>query len=316
LNEQQSPRPLISVVIPTYNADAYIESCLDSVFSQHGDFQLDVIVVDDGSRDDTVARVRGCGHPVRCVEQANAGPAAARNTALRMARGDFIAYLDSDDLWPPGKLANQIALLQAHSDIGLLFGDCRQFDQQGEFSETLFEGSFQAEDFWGDPLYVLQPYAKLLRGNFITTGSIVMRRACLEQVGLFDEGLRLVEDLECWLRIALAFPIAHLDEVCLLRRRHQENTSRDQVAMSLAFLHVLQRHWERYADQIRAQGADLGSRVTAEYQELGHLYMRRGAHREAARAYLRSLARRPGIRPAYYLMSALVAGAGTAIGKG
>jgi glycosyltransferase involved in cell wall biosynthesis len=300
----------VSVVIPTFNAEAFIDECLESVFFQTGDFDLDVVLVDDGSTDNTLARIRSGGYPVRCLEQANAGPAAARNKALRAAEGQYIAFLDSDDLWPEGKLAHQLALMQAHPDIGLLFGDCRQFDEQGEYAKTLFEEGQRDLAFWGDPLYVERPYAKLMQRNFMTTGSIVMRRACVDRVGYFDENLRLVEDLEYWLRIALTFPIAHIDSVCLLRRRHEENTSRDQVAMSLAFLSVLEGHRERFLQQIDDQDADLKGRVTKEYQALGHLHMRRRAHGDAARAYLQALGRRPGIRSAYYLATALAAAAG------
>jgi glycosyltransferase involved in cell wall biosynthesis len=300
-----SDRPLVSVVIPTYNAEAFIEDCLHSVFDQQGDFELDVVLVDDGSTDETLARVKATGYPIRCVEQANAGPAAARNRALRMAKGEYIAFLDSDDLWPEGKLAHQLALMQAHPDIGLLFGDCRQFDEQGEYAQTLLEGGGRDLAFWGHPLYVLRPYAKLMQGNFITTGSIVIRRACVNRVGYFDENLRLVEDLEYWLRIALEFPIAHVDTVCLLRRRHEDNTSRDQVAMSLAFLSVLESHRRQFYEAILEQGAEIDARMTREYEELGHLYMRRHAHRAAARSYLRAFNRRPGVRPVYYLATAL-----------
>ena len=310
MSQGGSARQLVSVVIPAYNAATFIKECLDSVFSQQGDFELDVVLVDDGSTDDTLAQVRATGYPVSCLEQTNTGPAAARNRALRAAAGDYIAFLDADDLWPAEKLAQQLAVLQTHTDIGLLFGDCRQFDQAGYFSQTLFEEGQRDLAFWGDPLYVRQPYAKLMQGNFITTGSIVMRRACVDRVGYFDEGLRLVEDLEYWLRIALEFPIAYVDSVCLLRRRHDDNTSRDQVAMSLAFLAVLESHRRRYRDAMGAQSADLDARMNREYEELGHLYMRRASHGAAARAYLRALVRQPGVRPAYYLTSALLASIG------
>lgn len=310
MSQGDATRPLVSVIIPTFNAAQFIKDCLDSVFSQQSDFALDVILVDDGSSDDTLDQVLATGYPVRCFEQSNAGPAAARNRALREASGDYIAFLDADDLWPTGKLAQQLAVLQAHADIGLLFGDCRQFDRAGDFAQTLFEEGKRDLDFWGDSLYLMQPYAKLMHGNFITTGSIVMRRACVERVGYFDEELRLVEDLEYWLRIALEFPIAYVDTVCLLRRRHDDNTSRDQVAMSLAFLGVLEAHRRRYRDAMGAQGADLDARMNREYQELGHLYMRRASHGAAARAYLRALVRQPGVRPVYYLTSAVLASIG------
>ena len=301
--------PLVSAIIPVYNAARFIRDCLDSVLAQSGPFALDVIVVDDGSTDDSLAEVRGDAG-VRCVEQPNRGPAAARNTALRLAQGDYLAFLDSDDLWPEGKLARQIALLEAHPEIGLVFGDCRQFEAQGDYAQTLFESAGYDSAFWGDPVEVVAPYAKLIGGNFITTGSVVMRRACMEQVGEFDEELRLVEDLDYWFRVALACPMAHLDSVCLLRRRHPENTSRDPIAMTLAYLRMLDAHRRREADRVRPHAAALRSRMTREFQELGHLYSRQGAHGDAVRAYLRALSGKVSLRSVYYLASALAARAG------
>ncbi|WP_157174517.1 glycosyltransferase [Thiocystis violascens] len=302
-------RPLVSAIIPVHNAARFIRDCLDSVFAQSGPFALDVIVVDDGSTDDSLAELRGYAG-VRCIEQPNRGPAAARNAALRLAQGDYLAFLDSDDLWPDGKLARQIALLEAHPEIGLAFGDCRQFDAQGPYVKTLFESAGYDSAYWGDPVEVVAPYAKLISGNFITTGSVVMRRACVERVGEFDETLRLVEDLEYWFRVALACPMAHLDAVYLLRRRHPENTSRDPIAMTLAYLRMLDAHRQREADRVRPHAAALRSRMTREFQELGHLYSRQGAHGDAARAYLRALSGKVSLRSIYYLASALAARVG------
>lgn len=302
----RSRQPRVTVVIPAYNSERFIPECMESVYSQQGGYPLDVIVVDDGSTDGTVDRIRG-QYPLRCLTQANRGPAAARNAALEVARGEYVAFLDSDDIWPPGKLERQLELLESHPHVGMVFGDCRQFDDSGPFPETLFESGRRDEAFWGDPLRVRKPYAKLMEGNFVTTGSVVMRRECVEQVGRFDEGLRLVEDLEYWLRVALGYPIAHVDEVCLLRRRHGDNTSRDQVAMSRAFLRVLEDHHRRYGDSIRAQGAPVARRIAREYQELGHLYARRGLRTNALRAYFQALIRRPGPRNVYYLGAALAA---------
>jgi glycosyltransferase involved in cell wall biosynthesis len=296
-------RPLVSVVIPAYNAAPFMRECLDSVFSQAGAFELDVIVVDDGSRDATVDICRG--YALRCLEQPNSGPAAARNRALRHARGELVAFLDADDLWPPGKLARQLQFLGEHPDIGLVVGDCRQFDEKGPYAQTFYEGSGRNDDYWEHPVYIRRAYAKLIDANYVTTGSVVMRRACFEEAGPFDEELRLVEDLEFWLRVALVTSFGHVPEVCLLRRRHEENTSRDQVAMSRAHLRVLEKHLARFPTQVAAQGADLHRRKVREYQELGHLHARRQDYRGAMGAYGRALAARPSIRSLYYFLTAL-----------
>ena len=298
-------RPLVSVIIPVYNAARFIRDCLDSVLAQSGPFALDVIVVDDGSTDDSLAELRGYAG-VRCIEQPNHGPAAARNAALRLAQGDYLAFLDSDDQWPVGKLAAQIHLLESYPELGLVFGDCRQFDSHSAFDQTLFESAGYDLGFWGAPVHVEQPYAKLIEDNFITTGSVVMRRACLEAVGDFDETLKLVEDLEYWLRVAQACPIGRLDTVCLLRRRHADNTSGDQIAMSLAYLNVLDRQQLRHPDIARLHGADLNACRRREYQALGHLYAKEGAHREAAGAYLHALRGRISLRTSYYLATAVM----------
>jgi glycosyltransferase involved in cell wall biosynthesis len=304
------PPCLVSVIVPSYDAEVFIHDCLTSIFAQTGPFELDVIVVNDGSSGDTLQRVCST-FPLRFVEQPHRGPAAARNTAMRMAHGEFVAFLDSDDLWPAGKLARQVALLQAHPDVGLVFGDCRQFNDGGPFAQTLFENRWDSK-LWGDPLYVTNPYAKLLDGNFITTGSVVMRRDCMDIVGFFDESLRLVEDLDYWLRISLRFPLAHLDEVCLLRRRHLKNASHDQVAMTLAYLRVLDEHVRRYGVIAKNQGANPRRLRQNAYQELGHLYMGDAAFRDAAVAYMRSLNGPPSVRGLYYLLTALVGGIGFA----
>ncbi|NTU65476.1 MAG: glycosyltransferase family 2 protein, partial [Chloroflexi bacterium] len=118
----------ISVVIPAFNASRYVDVCLDSVFCQSGDFDLEVIVVDDGSTDDTVFLLEQRAG-VRLHRQAQRGPSAARNVGIAMASGEYVAFLDVDDLWPPGSLKSRFAVMLQNPDAGLAFGDCRQFDE-------------------------------------------------------------------------------------------------------------------------------------------------------------------------------------------
>ena len=130
--------PLVSVLIPAFNAAAYLEDCLASVWLQVGEFELDVIVIDDGSTDATAAIV-GRHAAARLLQQTQHGPAAARNAGITVARGDFIAFLDADDLWPAGSLKARMDVLLNHRDAAMVFGDCRQFDSGGEWNQTLFE---------------------------------------------------------------------------------------------------------------------------------------------------------------------------------
>lgn len=180
-------QPAVSVVIPAYNSAEFINGTIETALDQTY-APLEVIVVDDGSRDDTVAVVRTrFGDRVRVIQQENAGPSAARNHGIREAQGDWIALLDSDDLWFPEKLGRQV--------------------------ERIAEGVGLVHCFNRNDLPVHQPeegqevtFDALLRRNYIGTSTTVLLKAAWEQVGGFDEDRRLLgaEDYNMWLRIAAA----------------------------------------------------------------------------------------------------------------
>lgn len=259
--------PSVSVVIPAYNAREHLPECLESVFRQEVTDGFEVIVVDDGSTDDT----RDCmsAFPkVVYLAKTNRGPAAARNTGIKHARGEYIAFLDADDLWPDGKLQTQINLLQQHPDAAMCFGDCRQFASGLAQTTTLFEESGQGVCAWGDAPVLANAYARLLMANFITTGSVIVRREVVDKIGGFNEGLRLVEDLDLWLRIARRYPIIWSPAVCLLRRRHANNLSRDSEAMSLAYLDVLRRQQNDQESGEVAANIDFIGLMAREYGEM------------------------------------------------
>lgn len=231
----------VSVVIPAHNAADYLAECLASVRTQAAGASLEILVVDDGSTDDT-SKVAASHADVVLVRLAtNRGPSMARNAGIEASSGQFVAFLDADDLWPSGSLAARLEILQRRPEAGLVFGDCRQFDACGPRVETEFEVHALGTNAWGSTDIVPQAYWGLLAQNFITTGSVLVPRSVLDEVGGFCEDLRLVEDLDLWLRIAQRRPIAWCGQVCLLRRRHDHNLSRDAEAMSLAYLTVLQR---------------------------------------------------------------------------
>lgn len=275
--------PLVSVVIPAYNAQDHLAECLASVRGQLSDYTMEIIVVDDGSQDAT-AQIAQQQPGVQCIIQPNKGPSAARNVGISAAKGKFVAFLDADDLWPPGKLAAQVRILQQHPEVALIFGDCRQFDSQGPRPQTEFQANQLGSAAWGTAPLVPDAYARLLEVNFITTGSVVARHSALKAVGGFAEDLRLVEDLDLWLRIARHHPIAWCDQECLHRRRHTSNISRDVDAMGLAYLEVLRRHrlsWS--AEEITLMRLDAGLLVATKYLYLAERSMAQGHLRAATR---------------------------------
>lgn len=289
-------KPLISVVIPAYNAQTHLAQCLSSVRTQSGDFRLETLVVDDGSQDET-AYIARHDPGVQCIVQPNRGPSAARNTGIAAATGEFIAFLDADDLWPEGKLQAQLTVLRQHPQAALVFGDCRQFNAEGPRSRTEFAVGNLGEVSWSNSGLVPNAYARLLENNFITTGSVIVRRKALHEAGGFAEDLRLVEDLDLWLRIARRHAIAWCPRECLHRRLHGSNISRDAQAISLAYLVVLSRHAASWGPgDAAALGVEATRLVSKEELHLAELAMAQGHARDTWRHLWRGIASYP--RPA------------------
>jgi glycosyltransferase involved in cell wall biosynthesis len=301
-----SAPPGVSVIVPAYNAGAHIRAALESIAAQRDAPAIEVIVVDDGSTDDTgeqvdaFARTAAGAVTVRLIAQANAGPSAARNRGIQASRADLIALLDADDLWPPERLHIQLALLAQHPQAGLVFGDCRGFAHDGQNPRTQFEEQGLDDAFWGGPVLVQDPYAKLIAVNYVPTGAVLARKDCLLAAGGFDESRRLVEDMDLWLRLALHGPFAYTRAVCQLKRTHAGNVSADAEAMTLAFIDVLQTQARQFPQELRRRGLRIAPRVAFEYALVGDQRERRGDRAGARRAYLAALRAHPSLRPAYY----------------
>lgn len=200
--------PGVSVVIPAHNAERFIRQALDSVLAQTCPV-WEVLVVNDGSTDATSEIVASYGDPVRCVEQANAGPSAARNRGIREARGDFVAFLDSDDLWLREKLAEQMPRFDPHGRVGLVYCPVQRIDEGGRPLPTS-----QARALEG------RVYYRLLEGNVVATSAAVVRKSCFESAGYFPEDMSWAEDWHLWLRLARDHELACVDRPLVLRRTH------------------------------------------------------------------------------------------------
>jgi glycosyltransferase involved in cell wall biosynthesis len=222
--------PLVDIVLPAYNGRDVIRKALDSVFVQ--DVPLRVIVVDDGSTDDSADIARSYGDRVDVITQANRGVSGARNTGLAHATAPYVALLDQDDIWKPGKLARQLALLETHPTVGLVFCDMTLLEPDG----TIVEDGF---------LHTTPPYAALARTpigdnavlfsealgaavvqfNFISPSTVLARREALQATG-FDEAFRLCDDAECWMRLLTRWRGAAIEETLVLSLVWEGNASR------------------------------------------------------------------------------------------
>ncbi len=217
--------PLVSVILPAYNAARFIGAAIDSVLAQtYSRFEL--IVVDDGSTDHTASILRGYGDRVRYIYQRNARQAAARNKGLRHATGELMAFIDADDIWLPQKLEKQVALFRQNPDLGLVYCSLREIDVEGKPLRDL------RADLRG---YVLE---RVLLGKFSGGGggstSLIPRRV-LETVGDFDINLPPCEDTDLLWRIASRYPIDYVDEVLVLYRFHGSNAHADVKIMTQAW---------------------------------------------------------------------------------
>jgi len=215
-------------VIPVFDAEDYLEATLASVLEQEG-VELDVVVVDDGSRDGTPDLLERYADRVRSVRIENSGgPSRPRNVGVEHARGDLVALFDADDLMLPGKLARATEVLAGHPDVGMLCTDFRVIDAEGVLLEESllseyrkFRNCLEPTD---DPTVHRMPagdaWRHLLRTNFVGTSSVVARRDVLTAVGGFNESYKNADDIDMWIRIARAgHDLVFVDEIHHAYRR-------------------------------------------------------------------------------------------------
>lgn|SRR5574337_37784 len=187
------PRPTVSVVVPAYNAAAFLRRAIDSVLGQTA-VDLELLVVDDGSTDATLQLLAGYGERLQAIPQVNAGPAGARNRGLALARGRYIAFLDADDWWLPEKLGRQVALLDSRPEIGFCSTGTRVVHADGTPA-----GDWPCGDIGASLLETLFMRGAVVSGS---TSGVLARRELLLDAGGFDERLRGFEDPDLWIRLA------------------------------------------------------------------------------------------------------------------
>jgi glycosyltransferase involved in cell wall biosynthesis len=224
------------VIIPAYNRSQFLAAAIESVLGQsYRDFEI--IVVDDGSTDGTGEVVAGYGELVRCFRQENGGAARARNTGLAQAGGEYVAFLDSDDLMLPRRLEYQVEALDRFPEAGLVHGRAVSFSGQPPVEAR---GAGAASP----PMSVRDIFEEMLLANRILTLTVTARRCCLDRVGGFAEGLSFGEDYDLWLRISAHHPVAFVEAEVAAYRVHAGNISSKALLdgrQAAAHLRVLDR---------------------------------------------------------------------------
>jgi glycosyltransferase involved in cell wall biosynthesis len=273
--------PSVSVVIPAYNAARWIAETLDSVLAQtFRDFE--VIVVDDGSTDETPDVVGRYGSRVRYLRKEKGGTPSARNAGIRAARGSYIAFVDADDLWLPEKLQLQMELFLKQRDLAWTYCDTVLF--QSETARLLYKTSQRTKMYAGD---ILRP---LLLRDFIHSGAPVIKREVFDAVGYFDESplLQSGEDWSMWLRIASRYPIGFIDLPLVKYRIHRTSKrhSRDVQYIFQAMCTHVNNAVARDPDRL----SDLRKHALASVcMDMGVMYLTRGDRLRAREMYARAI---------------------------
>ena len=284
INDQ--PMVKVSIIVPSYNSAQYLPEALESALCQtYQDYEI--IVIDDGSTDQTKDIVQGfaADHPekIRYIYQENKGLAVARNTAIKHARGKFLALLDSDDKWLPERLEYTVKAIESDDAVGLAYCDITYVDEAGTplgsperdsryLSGNIFEYIF-------------------LRKVHIVSPSVIFRKSCCDQVGGFDENLARLgcEDRDLWLRISQQYKAVYVDKVLALYRVRKTSMSRKREKMMRARLYVIDKYCPAGGN-----GRNLRRKALAKiYHDLGDEYLLERKFNESRKQYAKALTQNP-----------------------
>jgi glycosyltransferase involved in cell wall biosynthesis len=231
-------KPLVSVIIPTYNRASTVRRSIDSAINQTYQF-IEIILVDDGSTDDTLKTLAAYGEKIRTFYQLNKGPSSARNTGVAHANGEIIAFLDSDDTWMPEKIERQVKMMLAYGNRVSCCVCNAQTISNGVVTLTSFEKSNLKskpnEGYWLNP-------AELLATRFILFNQVAtIWRDAFEQIGGFKEQLQILEDYDLAFRLSLLGPWAFLSEA--LVTKYDESDGLGVMAMRSPLIQSIA--WEK-----------------------------------------------------------------------
>lgn len=267
--EMSTSPPLVSVVMAVFNGSAYLGQAIESVLRQTcASFEL--LVVDDCSTDDSTGIVaRYLADPrVRLIRRTeNGGVARARNQALEVAQGNFIAFLDQDDYWFPHKLEIQLAALNAHPEVGLMHAGYSRIDPAGHLLEAWQALPPERFDNPHATVSVGDVFAEIFISNDIQPLTTVIPRHVIDTVGAFDPELPGVDDYELWLRIALRYPVGRVDTILGHWRAHPGQQSNRGYRMLMIRLEALERFITRFPDaKKRVPAAAFRTRMHNHYR--------------------------------------------------
>ncbi|WP_232210419.1 glycosyltransferase family 2 protein [Nitrococcus mobilis] len=297
----------MSVVIPAYNAAVTLDDALKSI--QHASNPLEVIVVDDGSTDDT-AVVAKSFPDIRLIRARNGGAARARNIGIEASHGEFIVFLDADDRWLSGRLDGMLNLFTVDDDVEIVCCDFMK-SRDGVKVTSGFEqhrdGVAMARRISADILVWDNAFEALCRSLFVSTSTAVVRTASVRRLGGFDERFSIAEDMDLWLSLAREGKVAAKNRILVDKRDTLGSLGSDQDRVLTSTNMMLASFSRRRGALTGSQRRALRRRRSELYRGIGYCARCRGARLQACQSYISSLALNPSRRAARGLLAALLA---------
>ena len=274
--------PKVSVIIPTYNRAYCIERAVNSALSQtYHDYEI--IVIDDGSTDTTRDILKKYDHRITHIYQPNRGISNARNHGIRLSKGKYIAFLDSDDTWIPEKLAIQVKLLEDDSKLGIVCSKMIILDNLGN------ECGIKPEDRTGNN------FKELIEiGGDLPTSSVMTRRECFDKVGMFDESLAMMEDFEMWVRIASQYDIYFFNEKILAYYyQHDHQITKNKILVYESYIQLQEKLFHQYNTVPDFPNRVINNRIANNEYVLSRIYFNHKTYVTSFNLLIDSLKRCP-----------------------
>lgn len=306
MNQQKiKQNPTVSVIIPTYNRAKILGKVIQSVLDQtYKDFEI--IIVDDGSTDDTKQVLAQYKNKIIYIYQENQGGAVARNTGINHANGKYIAFLDSDDLWFPQKLKKQVEILEQHDDFALVYTNILYIDDAGRFKSP----GYSSKKFLSGYMFKETLFRKIMCGHPPTW---LIRKTCFEEIGSFDPDFRTSHDRDMIIRIAKKWKIYGIKEPLTMIRQHNYQRLRGSSSAN-----QIEYYWFKFLDKLfKETDRELISKklkkklVSSYYFLAGKQYLKEMDHVLARKRFFLSISHYPfELNPYIYLIPTLMGARG------
>ena len=293
--------PKVSIIIPTYNRARFITRAIDSVLSQTY-WNVEIIVVDDGSTDNTKNIVNSYGKQVRYIYQENKGAASARNTGINESKGQYIAFLDSDDFYAKDNLEKKISFLEGNPQIGWIYSDWQYIDEKGKY---LDKGSLRF-DYFNKKLSGEIFEELFYKRNFIATDTVVVKRSVLEDIGFFDPKIPSQEEYDLWLRMSAKYAVGYIDEPLVTVTTHPDSLSTDFSKWAYGNALIIDKIEKILPDNFTVRKRMMDRMYADKYTFLGRDFAQKGQFKKAVDAYWKSIKRLPLQKRIYWLLILLI----------